>query len=108
MQDTKLYGRSYEDIDSEVISIDRASFNQGKNAKYDISIGGYCPYDSCERSWCSLLPKTIGSLCARDYKGVGNQYVEEGKVIIQCMKWKGGARMKGGNQEYIVRRLTPL
>ena len=26
--------------------------------------------------------KTVGSLCARDYKGVGSQYVEEGKVIV--------------------------
>lgn len=25
---------------------------------------------------------TVGSLCARDYKGVGNQYVDEGKVIV--------------------------
>jgi DNA (cytosine-5)-methyltransferase 1 len=36
---------------------------------------------------------TVGALCARDYKGVGNQYVEEGKVIPQ---------------NAIVRRLTPL
>lgn len=26
---------------------------------------------------------TVGSLCARDYKGVGSQYVDEGKVIVQ-------------------------
>jgi len=26
---------------------------------------------------------TVGALCARDYKGVGNQYFEEGKVIFQ-------------------------
>lgn len=26
---------------------------------------------------------TVGALCARDYKGVGNQYVEEGKLILQ-------------------------
>lgn len=26
---------------------------------------------------------TVGALCARDYKGVGNQYVNEGKVIVQ-------------------------
>ena len=25
----------------------------------------------------------IGALCARDYKGVGSQYVSEGKVICQ-------------------------
>lgn len=26
---------------------------------------------------------TVGALCARDYKGAGNQYVDEGKLIIQ-------------------------
>ena len=25
----------------------------------------------------------VGALCARDYKGVGNEYVNEGKVICQ-------------------------
>lgn len=24
----------------------------------------------------------IGALCARDYKGVGSQYVNEGKVVL--------------------------
>ena len=27
--------------------------------------------------------ETVGALCARDYKGVGTQYVQEGKVICQ-------------------------
>ena len=27
--------------------------------------------------------RTVGSLCARDYKGIGNQYVDEGKCIIE-------------------------
>lgn len=44
-----------------------------------------------------LLRKTIGSLCARDFKGIGNQYVQEGKVIMEKQ-----------DTEYIVRRLTPL
>lgn len=35
-----------------------------------------------ERTWrCN--DETVGALCARDYKGVGEQYVREGKVIIQ-------------------------
>lgn len=25
----------------------------------------------------------VSALCARDYKGVGNQYVAEGKLILQ-------------------------
>lgn len=30
--------------------------------------------------------KTVGSLQARDYKGVGNQYVEEDKLIVVMKK----------------------
>lgn len=26
---------------------------------------------------------TVGALCARDFKGVGSQYVDEGKCIVQ-------------------------
>ena len=29
-----------------------------------------------------LYTETVGALCARDYKGVGSQYVEEGKLIV--------------------------
>ena len=36
------------------------------------------------------IEQAIGALCARDYKGVGNQYVNEGKIIIQ----KTGASSK--------------
>jgi DNA (cytosine-5)-methyltransferase 1 len=36
----------------------------------------------------------VGALCARDYKGVGNQYVAEGKCIVQ--------------NDMAVRRLTPV
>lgn len=43
-----------------------------------------------------LYQDKIGSLCARDYKGVGNQYVGENKLIIQ---------RKAGS--YKVRRLIP-
>lgn len=38
----------------------------------------------------------IGSLCSRDYKGIGYQYVDEDKCIVEKQYWK-----------YIVRRLTP-
>jgi DNA (cytosine-5)-methyltransferase 1 len=39
----------------------------------------------------------VGSLAARDYKGVGNQYVQENKVVVQ-----------GAVPMLVVRRLTPL
>src|SRR5690625_2463273 len=29
----------------------------------------------------------VGTLCARDFKGVGNQYVSEGKLILGSKKW---------------------
>jgi DNA (cytosine-5)-methyltransferase 1 len=31
----------------------------------------------------NLATKSVGALCARDYKGVGNQYVQEGKCIVE-------------------------
>lgn len=65
--------------------LDRASFNQGKNALYDFSVE--------EEKAQTIVAKgpggdaehkeTVGALCARDYKGVGSQYVNEGKIIIQ-------------------------
>lgn len=87
MQDTKLHGRSNEGIDPEsVIAIDRYAFNQGENAKYDFSIiGGYRSNNRSKRPKRCMLSngdRIIGSLCARDYKGVGNEYIEEGKVIV--------------------------
>lgn len=44
-----------------------------------------------------LYQDKIGSLCARDYKGVGNQYVGENKLIIQQK-----------SENYKVRRLIPI
>ena len=31
----------------------------------------------------SINADVVGALCARDYKGIGNQYVQEGKVICE-------------------------
>jgi len=45
----------------------------------------------------NLVVETVGALCHRDYKGVGSQYVQEGKVIVQKNDLKT-----------TVRRLTPL
>jgi len=38
--------------------------------------------------------ETVGCLCARDSKGVGNQFVSENKCVF--------------NNKYEIRRLTPL
>lgn len=32
-----------------------------------------------------LYADTVGALCARDYKGAGNEYVEEGKLVIEVI-----------------------
>jgi len=50
----------------------------------------------------------VGALQARDYKGVGNQYVNEGKVITMSSGQNCG--MSTGLNQVInsgVRRLTP-
>ena len=65
-----------------VLGLDRASFNQGKNAKYDFAVEEEIAQPIVARG-PGGGNDTIGSLCARDYKGVGNQYVDEGKCIIQ-------------------------
>ena len=36
------------------------------------------------------ISQTVGALCARDYKGVGTQYVEEGKLIIEHIRSGNG------------------
>lgn len=78
-----------------IYAIDRASFNQGKNAKYDFSIqkdvaqtlvargpGGVMV---SEQSIDKYLTKsdTVGALCASDYKGAGNQYIEDGNGLYK-------------------------
>jgi hypothetical protein len=35
------------------------------------------------------ISDTVGALCASDYKGAGNQYVNEGKCIIQRIEYGG-------------------
>ena len=47
-----------------------ANQNQGIRGDTPLVIGGG-------------INETIGALCAADYKGVGNQYVNDGKLIIQ-------------------------
>ena len=65
-----------------VYGIDRASFNQGKNALYDFSVEEEKAQTLVARGPGGGTSETVGALCARDYKGVGNQYVDEGKCII--------------------------
>ena len=77
-----LVATDYKDPQLVCYGLDRFSFNQGKNAQYDFSVQ--------EELAQTLVAKgpgggtdTVGALCARDYKGVGSQYVYEGKLIVQ-------------------------
>ena len=79
----------------------------------------------------NVVVETCGALCARDYKGVGSQYVEEGKVIVEpvcigngqlhqismapqsncldCMHDQQAVLTNAAHpRKYIIRRLTPL
>jgi DNA (cytosine-5)-methyltransferase 1 len=56
--------------------------------------GSYTGQDAHSDMLVTPYQETVGSLCARDYKGIGNQYVSEDKCIIA--------------PKYSVRRLTPL
>lgn len=77
------------------------------------------------------IADTIGALCSDDYKGINNQYVGQGKVVIiesicgSTIRWLGGSaesrtttgfrwNLWGGTEnivsdktQYAVRRLTP-
>lgn len=63
--------------------LDRASFNAGQNAKFDFSVEEDKAPTVVARGPGGGNDGIVGSLQARDYKGVGNQYVEEGKCIVQ-------------------------
>jgi hypothetical protein len=66
--------------------LDRASFNQGKNAKYDFSVQEEIAQPIVAKGPGGGTDETVGALCARDYKGVGSQYVNEGKCVIQQIR----------------------
>ena len=54
----------------------RGDFAKGRKARKDAARVASTSFDSSNE-------QTIGALCARDYKGVGNQYVAENKLVIE-------------------------
>lgn len=54
----------------------RGDFAKGRKARKDAARVASTSFDSSNE-------QTIGALCARDYKGVGNQYVAENKLVVQ-------------------------
>lgn len=71
--------------DVPAIAIDRAAYNQGQNAKYDFSVEEELAQPLVARGPGGGNADTVNALCARDWKGVGNQYVSDGKCIIQYL-----------------------
>ena len=78
-----LVATDYKDPQCVCYGLDRASFNQGKNAKFDFSVEEELAQTITSRGCGGGNDEIVGPLQARDFKGVGNQYVSEGKLIIQ-------------------------
>lgn len=68
------------------IVVDRAAFNQGGGCgvraphRADGADGHHCG-EGAARYELSNGQQIVGPLCARDWKGVGSEYVDEGKVV---------------------------
>ena len=60
---------------------------------------GYAGPSGSEYYNMVLEKEVVGSLAARDYKGIGNQYVSENKCVVEP---------QNVNRQIAVRRLTPL
>lgn len=52
----------------------------------EYKIGGGIKPETERIQGCNGFGDTVGALCRVDYKGAGNQYVNEGKCIIQVLQ----------------------
>lgn len=86
---------SFDSLSSN--SMKSANPHSGCNA-VDISkcLDTSCLNPSCNQGGIAV----IGALCARDYKGVGNQYIQENKCVVDAFD--------PVNIKSQVRRLTPI
>ena len=84
-----------------VVALDRAAFNQGKNAQYDFEIT-----DSGISS--PLVARGPSAVCYCIGNGQANQSISDGVVgALNCMHEQQAVLIQTKNR-YIVRRLTPL
>lgn len=101
---TKALNSSATDSDHIplVYGLDRASFNQGINAKYEFQVD--------EEKTQTLVAKGPNAICARDSKGIGNQYVDEGKCIVEPYQDSVGSLCARDSKgiDSGARRLTPM
>jgi len=65
------------------VAIDRAAFNQGQNAQYNFSVEEELAQTIVAKGPGGGNADTVNALCASDCKGISNQYVSDGKCIIQ-------------------------
>ena len=70
--------RQYKDPPILCVADDNVNAAIDENLCGSLKVGGVSLH-----SLPSNGEDVIGALCARDFKGVGNQYVSEGKVIVQ-------------------------
>ena len=67
--------------------LDRAALNQGENAHYSLSFEEDLAQTIVARgAGGGTNPEIVGTLCADDSKGINNQYVTDGKCIIQYQR----------------------
>lgn len=102
------HGVSSQDVVAQAYTVGNG---QADNTKlHDVAGALNCMHDQQSVMACYSIntqnfdfcyQDTIGALCARDYKGVGSQYVSEDKLICEP---KSVQRL----YIWIVRRLTPL
>lgn len=69
------------DLSVKPIGLDRACFNQGKNAKYNITVNEELAQTLVAKGPGGGISEKINALCRCDYKGVGNQYVRDYKLL---------------------------
>lgn len=63
----------------------RDSFNSGTNAQFTMSIEEETQPPITERgAGGGMLNKTVNALCNSDWRGIGNQYVNDGKIILEA------------------------
>lgn len=50
-----------------------------------------------------MIDKLVGALCSDDYKGINNQYVDQGKVVICLKNINSAIGERSKPQEHCVR-----
>ena len=81
-----LVATDYKDPQLVCYGLDRASFNQGQNAQYNFSVEEELAQTIVSKGPGGGNADVVNALCACDYKGISNQYVSDGKCIIQHLQ----------------------